>query len=226
VVDEMNRLILIITTCLILLAFLPETASEYVNISVSNGTVYVSFLPAQVIYYKAVAIYIGFRNITTLRIVYSGVAKEVSVLPTLIVQIYEVQNNAKNYYTSITFKPSGDNAYTSLVADVPIHEQADYYLIQVYNENGELVGEVKIKPPPSTWWKSSTILQYISILVPIGIIVAFSIRGNLRDTGLGLVLSGIIYYLLPYIGINVYNQIAVSAILVSLGATILLFLTR
>jgi len=195
-------------------------ATEYFRITVSNGTVYIAVGNLEVIRYQGVVLRYGFINFTTFEVIYSAVSVDPSSLPIIRVEVYGLGNGTMDTLASVVFNPrSADTETITMV--LPIHvEGYNSIRVEFYDvEKGVLIKKDIVPAPKQVL--TGDIAQYLSLLIPAAVLFAFAVRGSLRDVGLGFLFAGIVYLLLPYIGVEIYNSMFTSSVAIALG---LLFL--
>jgi len=202
----------------------PTIGGSYFNIYLINNTVYVLVSGLKAEKMNVTLLRFGLYNSTFVKIVYTGqYAEELNELVPLRVLVY---GDNTTLLANITFNPYNSTSYinntvsNTYLVNATGHKEVE---IQVYTLSGQYVGEYIIKMPeamPMTGY-----LSYLSFLIPIGLAIAFSLRGNIKLVGLGFIIYGIIVLILPYIGVNVQHVMTLSSISIGIGV-IILFVTR
>jgi len=202
----------------------PTIGGSYFNIYLINNTVYVLVSGLKAEKMNITLLRFGLYNSTFVKIVYTGqYAKDLNELVPLRVLVY---GDNTTLLANITFNPYNSTSYINNTVSNTYLVNATGYKeveIQVYTLSGQYVGEYIIKIPeviPMTGY-----LSYLSFLIPIGLGIAFSLRGDVKLVGLGFIIYGIVILLLPYIGINIQHVMTLSSISIGIGVVIL-YVTR
>lgn len=98
--------------------------------------------------------------------------------------------------------------------------------VKLYDLNKDkLLAETDI-PIPYAGPSLSGYLSFLYILIPVGLIGGLAARGSIKMIGIGFVLLGVVFLLLPYIGIYPPNQYAVFTVSIIIGIILLWFSER
>ncbi|MEM4584103.1 MAG: hypothetical protein QW611_03930 [Ignisphaera sp.] len=97
----------------------------------------------------------------------------------------------------------------------------DVVMVELYDINGSLIGKGMLKMP-NIHIEQSPYVSFIFTMLPISIIVALVVKTQgMINIGLGLIASGIIILLLPWIGVSFSGIYALSLLLIMFGIIVL-----
>jgi len=201
----------------------PYSSGTYFNVYFYNTTVFVQVSGLQMLKYNTTLIRAGFINSTFIRIVYTGeYAMNSSELVPLKIYVYG-DNNTLIYNTTFIPLSSPTNIVMEYV-DINVTGYSTVKIMVYDATTGKYVGEIELKVPEVVLGYGYT--SYLAYLIPLALLIAFTVRGSLKGVALGFMLFGIVTLMLQYMGVPVPYPMIVSAVSIFISLVLLWMSSR
>jgi len=217
----MKRALLLAAVALGLATVLPLLHAQEVLVSVTNTTVYIWFHNLKVLVFNTTQVRIGWLNVSYIRIAYSclfssNYSEECTALEILV-----------NGSSVKTFVPSASICNTEMgycydYVDVKFTGSALNITILRYPTR-ELIDTIILSRP--TPFINPQVGADLLLLVPLGLLIAFTARASLKGCGLGAIIYGIAVAAMGALGIAPRGSYFIAVIAIVIGG-VLIYVSR